>query len=247
MIKKIHYIWLGGKQKSRVIKKCIASWRKHMPDWEIIEWNENNLNLDINTFCRQAYNAGKFAFSADVLRFDILRREGGLYFDTDVLMLKSLQPLIDKRENFSGYEQTGGIGPGLVLYVTQPEHAIIKEMLELYNNSVFIKDDGTYNLKVVGQYFEEVLCKYGSIDRSRCSLVADFRIYTATYFCPTDGLHSVLDFSENSYTEHLYAASWQSRKQNIDKLIRKYFYILLRPAGINTCKKLLRTLKIGNF
>lgn len=78
MVQKTHYIWLGNKDKPSIIKKCFRTWRKMMPDWEIIEWNETNLNIDINKYCLQAYDARKYAFAADILRFDILYREGGL-------------------------------------------------------------------------------------------------------------------------------------------------------------------------
>ncbi len=247
MVKKIHYIWLGGKKKPYVIKKCIKSWKKYMPDWEIIEWNEGNLNIDINKFCREAYDAKKYAFAADVLRFDVLLNEGGLYFDTDVKMLKSLQPIVEKGEGFTGYEHTGKIGPGLVLYVPYKNNEIIGKVLELYNHTSFINKDGSYNLKVVGDYFEEILSEYGKINAEENGKFGDFRVYTTTYFCPRDGLYSIFDYSTNTYTEHLYAASWNSSSQKMATAVRRFFYIILRPSGMKKCKELISKVGIRNF
>ena len=86
--KTIHYIWLGGKKKPKVIKRCIKSWKKNMPGWKVKEWNESNIDVNLCDYCMEAYQLKKYAFVADVLRFYILYREGGLYFDTDVKLLR---------------------------------------------------------------------------------------------------------------------------------------------------------------
>lgn len=247
MIKKIHYIWLGGKKKPRIIEKCIRSWKKNMPDWEIIEWNESNLNIDINKFCRQAYDAKKYAFAADVLRFDILYKQGGLYFDTDVKVIKSLFPLIEKGESFTGYEINGSINPGLVLYVSEPNNSVIKEVLDIYDKSYFVNKDGSYNYKVVGEYFVDAITKNGELNIGVEDPIRGFRIYPSTYFSPRDSYRSILNFSKNTYSEHLFAASWLPLKERIPIYCRRGCYLLLKPKGMKVCKRLIEKIGIFHF
>jgi len=239
MIKKIHYIWLGGNPKSRLMKKCIKSWHKYMPDWEIVEWNESNLNIDINTYCRQAYDAKKYAFASDVLRFDILYREGGLYFDIDVKMLKSFEPLVKDHEAFCGFENKDRLGPGLVLYAKNPGNPIFKDVFELYNNLSFINDDGSYNLKVVGDYFYDVVSKYGIALDNNLQKTDYMTVFPSEYFCPTDGIRSIDNYSSNTYSVHLYAGTWVNKKKRSEDGIRKFFYTVLTPKGVKILKKIV--------
>ncbi len=225
MNKTIHYIWLGGKKKPRVIRKCIASWKKHMPDWEIKEWNESNLDLDRYAFCREAYDAKRYAYAADVLRFDILYREGGLYFDTDVKVLKSLTPLTEKYRAIAGYEFEM-VAPGLVLYAAEPNNLILKEVLDDYETSRFIVD-GKENHKVVGVFFTEVLKRHGYVCENTEQCVEGFTILPSTYFCPTDGYRNPINFSENTYSEHLFAGSWMPLKTRLKNGTKRFFYKLL--------------------
>ena len=240
MIKKIHYIWLGGNPKSRLIKKCIKSWQKHMPDWEIIEWNESNLNIDINTYCRQAYDAKKYAFASDVLRFDILYREGGLYFDIDVKMLKNFETLVQENEAFCGFENNKRLAPGLVLYAKQLGNPIYKQIVDLYSESSFIKDDGSYNLKVVGDYFYDIVSKYGIVLEDKYQKIDNMTIFPSEYFCPTDGIRSVDNYTPNTYSVHLYAATWVNKQKKRKDALRKFFYTALTPKGVKTLKKIVR-------
>lgn len=237
MIKKIHYIWLGSNPKSRLIKKCIKSWKKHMPDWEIIEWNESNLNIDINKYCRQAYDEKKYAFASDVLRFDVLYREGGLYFDTDVKMLKSFEPIVCENEFFSGFEMNNRINPGLVMYSRNPGNEVIKEVLDNYQNEVFeVKQ--IEKMKVVGDYFYDVISKYGFKLNDTYQKYHNVTIFPSTYFSPTDGIRSILNYTENTYSEHLFAGSWLGSKTRKKNFVRKFFYVLFKPSGVKRLKKI---------
>ena len=102
MEKKIHYCWFGGKPLPRKVKQCIKTWKKFLPDYEIIEWNEQNFNIKSCTFVEQAYENKKWAFVSDYARIYALYKEGGIYFDTDVKVLKDINNIIDK-EMFLGY------------------------------------------------------------------------------------------------------------------------------------------------
>ncbi len=230
----IHYIWLGGKKKPRVIRKCIKSWEKYLPKWEIKEWNESNLNIDICEYCREAYNAQKYAFAADVLRFDILYRKGGLYFDTDVKLLKNMQPLIDACDAFCGFEFSM-VAPGLVLYSKTPGNEVLKETLELYKSTHFI-ENGVKNTKVVGEYFSEILSRHGFNYKNEKQICDSFTIFPSTYFCPTDGYGNKIAFSDNTYSVHLYAGSWLPLNKRIINSMKKFLY---KYIGLDKIQKVM--------
>lgn len=222
MNKCIHYIWLGGKKKPRIIKKCIKSWKKFFPDWNIIEWNESNLDLDLCEFTRQAYDNQKYAFAADVFRFDILNKYGGLYFDTDVKVIKSFDDIIQKCDAFVGYEFKMA-APGLVLYESMPGDPIMKKILDLYKTQSFF-DGVNFNTKVVGEYFCEILEEFGFVYENKLQQCGNMTVFPNTYFCPIDGYGNPVNMSEETRSIHLYAASWIPPKERYIKKIKTLFY-----------------------
>ena len=112
--KKLHYIWIGEKPLPDLAKKCIESWKKFCPDYEIVAWDESNLNIDINEYCREAYDARKFAFASDVLRYDVIYREGGIYMDIDVELIKPIDDMLENKM-FLGFENPKCVNPGLIM------------------------------------------------------------------------------------------------------------------------------------
>ena len=165
----IHYCWFGGNPLPEDAKRCIASWKHYMPDYEIKEWNESNFDIRCNTYCEQAHGAKKYAFVSDYARLWILYQEGGIYFDTDVEVIKSLDNIIAKGA-FMGCEtsptkdnQIITVNPGLGLGV-EPKNPIYKELLDLYNKRSFILNDGSMDLKTIVTTTTEVLFKHGHYD-----------------------------------------------------------------------------------
>ena len=149
---KIHYCWFGGNPLPKSAVKCIESWKKYFPEYEIIEWNENNYNVNKIPYIQQAYKAKKYAFVSDYARFDILYNEGGIYFDTDVEVIRSFEDILAKGA-FMGCEIDGdcldsnsqskilihaGIGLGAA-----PKLEVYREILMYYNNQSFIMTDGS--------------------------------------------------------------------------------------------------------
>ena len=206
----IHYCWFGGAPLPSSAKKCIASWKKYLPGYEIKEWNEGNFDLHCCRYVEEASNAKKWAFVSDYARFKILYDYGGLYFDTDVEVLKPLDAIL-ARGGFMGVEGYADldVNPGLGLAVA-PGLGLYKELFEAYHTRRFINDDGSMNLKTVVQYTTECLAAHGLTDSCEIQFVAGVYIYPKEYFCPKNYLTGELDITENTYTIHHYSSSWLS-------------------------------------
>lgn len=213
--KTIHYCWFGGKPLSEKAKKCIESWKKYCPDYQIIEWNESNFDVNKNRYCREAYTAKKWAFVSDYARFWILYNYGGLYFDVDVEIIKNIDDIVIKGP-FMGIERNNPIyvAPGLGM-AAEKRMEIYKEILNFYNNISFVNSNHTYNMVTVVQYVTDVLKKKGLIDKNAIQKIQDIYIYPVEYFCPKDIDTGKIKITNNTYSIHHYDASWYSNKQII--------------------------------
>ena len=140
--KTIHYCWFGRGQKPELAQKCIESWKRYLPEYEIVEWNEDNFNLDEYPYARQAYDARKFAFVTDVVRLYAMFTHGGIYMDTDVEVLKPLDSILGY-EAVSGFETTNLIPTGLM--ASEKGSEIIGELLKDYRERQFVNADGSLN------------------------------------------------------------------------------------------------------
>lgn len=207
----IHYCWFGGNPLPESAKKCIASWRKFLPDYEIKEWNEDNFDVNSIPYTQQAYEAKKYAFVSDYARFWILYKYGGLYFDTDVEIIKPLDDIIE-RGPFMGMElidQDGfqKVNPGLGLGMPEG-NIVLKSLLEKYANLQFIGKDGGLNLKTIVDYTSEVLRDCGLEPNKSIQEVTGVWIYPVDYFNPLDSLTGKLKLTDNTRSIHWYMNSW---------------------------------------
>lgn len=209
--KTIHYCWFGRGKKSELINKCIESWKIHLPDYEIIEWNEDNFDITVCDYAREAYEAKKYAFVSDFARFYILHNHGGIYLDTDVEVIKSLDELLEN-DAFAGFESNEGVNPGLVLG-SKKGNKLISEILDSYSNRKFIMSDGNYDITTVVKYTTDILKQYGLKCNNKVQTIENMKIYPKTYFCPLTNNSSKTDFSENTYTIHHFAGTWITEKQ----------------------------------
>ena len=147
--KTIHYIWFGHNEFSDLIKDCIESWKKVMPDYEFVLWNEDNYDINKTLFTKQAYEAKKYAFVSDYARIDILNKYGGIYFDTDVKVLKRFDKFLVLK-GFMGFESAkGGVNPGIVIGC-EKGCPILGEILQEYDKP-FIKKNGEYDYTTIVQ------------------------------------------------------------------------------------------------
>lgn len=239
--KVIHYCWFGRKPLPPLAIKCIESWKKYLPDYEIKEWNEDNFDVNIIPYTKEAYEASKYAFVSDYARFWILYRYGGLYFDTDVEVIKPMDDII-ARGSFMGCETmadgltTISVNPGLGLGVT-PKHSLYKEILDAYNGLNFIKKNGSYNQKTVVSYTTEILFKHGLRSSNDIQKCADVWVYPIEYFCPVSVKDGKLRITNNTRSIHHYSQSWQSP-------IRKYGRRIALLIGGKRLKDVLKKIFI---
>lgn len=234
--KVIHYCWFGNNPLPALAVKCIESWKKFFPDYEIKEWNEANYDVHSIPYIHEAYEAKKYAFVSDYARFDILYRYGGLYFDTDVEVIKSMDDIIAKGP-FMGCETDAdrlGVNPGLGLGVN-PGIGLYGELLQLYAGLHFVRTDGSLNLKTVVEYTTELLYKHGLKNANGIQECAGVWIYPQEYFCPISVDDGKLRITSNTVSIHHYAQSWQSP-------IRKYGRKIVLCVGGERLKKLLKSI-----
>lgn len=222
--KAIHYFWFGGADKGKVIEKCIASWAKFFPDFEIKEWNETNFDVRQNKYISQAYDAKKFAFVSDFARFKILHEQGGLYFDTDVEVIRAFYDYFEL-DAFAAFETEEFVAPGLVLWAKEPGNKMLSEILETYSQLEFINPDGSLNTVTICKYFTDTLKKHGlKNDDGTVQQCDSFSVFPREYFCPFDDLTGVMNKTEKTCAIHWYAKSWMSKKDIIRNRITRFLH-----------------------
>ncbi len=222
--KVIHYCWFGKKPLPALALKCIKSWKKFLPDYEIKEWNETNFDVNIIPYTQEAYQAGKYAFVSDYARFWILYHYGGLYFDTDVEVIKNMDDII-ARGPFMGCESeasdtsVASVAPGLGLGVN-PGLGLYKEFLDLYANLHFKDKDGKLNTKTIVDYTTTLLVQHGLTSSNEIQEVAGVTIYPKCYFNPWKNF-AELEITEKAFSIHHCAGSWATPKKRLHKKIRQ--------------------------
>ena len=210
--KKIHYCWFGGKPLPQLARNCIESWKKNLPDYDIIEWNESNFDINCCEYVKEAYQAKKWAFVSDYARLKILYNEGGLYFDTDVKMIKSLSEII-KNGDFMAMElpsATISLGLG---FGTKQNNPFLKELIEIYNSQHFLLPDGSFNQVTIVQNVTEKLVTLGLQSQNIVQQVAGFTLYPTDYFCPYNYQTNKINITKNTCCIHLYDGSWLDGKK----------------------------------
>ena len=252
----IHYCWFGGNPLPELAQKCIASWRKYLPDYEIWQWskrplhenetlryeNENNLfdrvmefDVEMIPYTAEAYRQKKYAFVSDYARFWILYKYGGIYFDTDVEVIRPLDEII-AQGNFMGFELNPdgendpqkyapryafAVNPGVGLGM-EKEHPFIKTMLEKYAQLEYETPVFPWGKTIVA-YTTEELCRLGLKNVQGIQDVQGIKVYPSEYFSPIDVISGKLHITKNTYTIHRYMGSWGDKRHRSWKdLIRSY-------------------------
>ena len=234
--KVIHYCWFGHNPKSELVQRCIKSWKMQCPDYEIVEWNEDNFDIHLNEYVREAYEAKKWAFVTDVARLWIIYHYGGIYLDTDVEMIRSFDALLNQHA-FLGSEDQVHISTGLG-FGAEKNNPIIKMMLDDYRDVHFFKPDGSYDLTPCPDRNTKAVEKELSRGKLSSGLLQlkDATIYPKEYFCPLDADGIRVNKTQNTYSIHWFSASWLSHDEQIVHEYRlftkKCQSILGKKAGI---------------
>ncbi|KAE9504091.1 glycosyltransferase family 32 protein [Lactiplantibacillus plantarum] len=209
--KKIHYVWFGNKEKSKNILKCIDTWKRYLPDYEIVEWNENNFDVNSNPFVKEAYDAKKWAFVSDYVRMYAIYTQGGIYLDTDVLVLHSFDSLLNSK-TFVGFEDS--VTPFSAVFGAEPENEFVAENLRLYDSLKFDSStEGMKSLVNTNMAAEILIDKFGCIPKdSEQKLQGGIHVYPSGVLCQP---------SYRSISIHVMSASWKNSKMDILRRFRR--------------------------
>ena len=206
MPKVINYCWFGRGPKSPLIQKCMETWRKYLPGWQIKEWNEDNFDVNICAYTAEAYAAKKYAFVSDYARFWVLYHHGGVCFCTDVELLRPLDGLLEETPSVMGFEMENTVNPGTIM--SGPAGSpMIAEILKEYNGRHFIVD-GKPNTNTIVATGTECLQRHGFTGGNRLQQVEEFTIYPMEYFCPFEHETQMMLTTPKTYAMHHFTATW---------------------------------------
>jgi len=247
----IHYIWLGGAEQPELVRRCIASWHKYMPEsegWQYMEWTEQTINdysaqasclspFTTSPYCQQAYASGKYAFASDYIRLWALEQLGGIYMDVDFEVYKSFTPLLDYPA-FAGYEGSKRIPVMMGVLASEPHNPWVQQMLHSYDERPFLRPDGSFDLTPNTGYFTDRLEEQGFVCdgaekdwKPTDGTSVWFHVFPVDYFCP--GLTTGENIrSENTYCEHKGLHSWSGNAGWKEKV--------LSLVGMDTKIKLIK-------
>ena len=236
--KVIHYCWFGKNPLPDEYLKYIDTWRKFCPDYKIIQWDESNYDVNKINFIKQAYDNKKYAFVSDYARLDIINKYGGVYFDTDIEVVKSFNDLLDNKA-FGGLERVVnnyylafGLGFG-----SEKNNLFIQEIMHYYENKNFIKKDGSFDCTPIPEIVSSVLKDKYSVDVIKNEIIKldNITIYPTEYFGCKDMINNKIKMTKNTYSIHHYSGTWKDKNsyiflklQNIfGKRIGEYIFVIL--------------------
>lgn len=219
--KVIHYCWFGRGELPELAKKCIASWQKYCPDYEIIQWNEDNFDVSSTAYTQYCYEQKKYAFLSDYVRLAVIRSHGGLYFDTDVEAVHSFDELV-RYSAFFGFENDSYINTGLG-FGAEPEHPAVAVMLKQYEN-LTAREGGGFDLTPCPALNTAALLPYGLSQNGARQTVCGAEILPVEYMNPYDDLTGRLRRTENTLSIHWYSKSWMSKGTVLRSKLTKPFH-----------------------
>lgn len=210
--KKIHYVWVGGNEKNNTIKQCMKTWGKHLEGYEVIEWNENNFDIDSHPFVKAAYKAKKWAYVSDYIRAYVIYKYGGIYLDTDILVLDNFDRFLNNRA-FVGFENPQY--PFTAVFGAEPGHPLVKDMIEYYDRLDEYKFDFEKNntISVSDLLIKKYHCKVGNKFQI---LDEDIAVYPDTVLCNP---------SDNSISIHVFTGTWLEGKKALARKINVFLKI----------------------
>ncbi len=253
--KTIHYCWFGGNPKPKLAQKCLKSWKKYCPDYEIIEWNEDNFDISASPlYVRQAYAAKKWAFVTDYVRLWAMTQFGGVYMDTDVELVKPLSPFMTHKA-FSGFEDGENIPTGIM--ACEKGFPLFETFLRYYDTAEFLKPDGTISYITNVQIMTEICTERGLIPNNTYQIIDGFALYPKEVFCPVSYETRKLEKTKKTVAIHWFSGSWQPeevktyhkqklRRERKDFILHAPNRLMIKLLGQQRYQKLKNRLKKGN-
>ena len=222
----INYVWFGGGKHSKLQKKCMKSWRKFCPDYEIKRWDESNFDISsAPLYVRQAYEAKKWAFVSDYVRIKVLYENGGLYFDTDTEVLKDISHLVDNNA-FLAFESNDMLNTGVV--GACKGDTILGEILDEYESISFFDQEGNMNTVVTGKYVTKVFSNHGLLPDGKKQYIDNWIVYPFTYFYPVKVINNNTYYTEDTCIVHWFEGTWfpeeykRAKRHNKNVLIKLF-------------------------
>ena len=206
--KVIHYCWFGKGKMPPLAEKCIASWKKYCPDYEIVCHNEENFDISENRYAKEAYDAGKWAFVSDYARLKVLYENGGIYLDTDVEIIKPIDALIEET-GYMGFDDNGVVSTGLG-FACEKGNELVKILLADYDDIFFVRPDGSYDLTPCPDRNSETLKRLGMDFNIKEQIFMGIHMLPEDYLCPIKYYTGKKIITENTYSIHYFCASWTS-------------------------------------
>ena len=222
----IHYCWMSGDPFPEDIQKCIDSWARFMPDYEIKLWNTENFDCNYLPYVSQAWERRKYAFVSDIVRLYALYNEGGIYLDSDIEVFKSFDDLLDEPA-FTGFESGNRIGPWLI--ASEKDNPIIKELLDYYVGRDFCDKDGNVDMTPNTVPVTRILTRYGLRPCNEVQRLPGITVFPEEYFCPKNPWTNKVTITGNTHAMHYFAGAWNDKAADemgfigdIDKNIKKF-------------------------
>ncbi len=220
--KKIHYCWFSKNPMPRYLEKCIDTWKRYCPDYEIIRWDENNYDISKYLYMKQAYEAKMWGFVPEIARLDILYHHGGIYLDSDVEVIRNLDDLL-YQPAFCGVEKWGSvdIGGGAG---AEPFHPVIKAMLDYRKDIPFLHEDGSMNLDTCGCYETVPLIQRGMKINDVTQCIEGMTVYSSEHFHPFDYMSGELTITPKTYSIHHFNGGWLNEEAIAQRKKTKQYY-----------------------
>lgn len=209
----IHYCWFGRGEMPQLAKDCIASWHRHMPDWEYKLWNEDNFDVKQVTYTKEAYEAGKYAFVSDYVRLWALERYGGLYMDVDFEVYKPFDDLLNYSA-FAGFEGSKHLPVMMGVIASESHGAWVTEQIGHYRNRRFLKEDGMSDMTTNVTFITSKMRERGFVQDGKERDYLDLHVFPVEFFCPRQTTGEYLR-TENTYCEHRGLDSWSNHKRGL--------------------------------
>ena len=241
----IHYCWFGRNQKPKLAEKCIKSWKKYCSDYQVIEWTEDNFDVSkAPQYVQDAYHAKKWAFVSDYVRFVALVEYGGIYLDTDVELLQSLDPFL-KHEASTGTEDGTYISAGVM--GCEKGYPLFKQFQEYYNTLSFYNEDGSENITTVVVMLTEWFKAKGYRSENIIQEVQGLTVYPSEFFYPLSNVDGVMRKTKNTVSIHWFAGSWvpkdkkkKYKKRRLKNRIKPWIVSVVGNERFERMKELLR-------